>query len=356
MSGAPESTQISPRRKALFAVLLSSFSVLFGLAAAEVVLRWRANAAADEPEGRAGPKHTQASPHPDVVYELRPGQEGLFREQPLRVNALGLRGPETTLEKPPGVFRIVGIGDSFMFGWGVAQSEVYLRRVEEALNERSCPPGTTKPRFETLNFAVPGYNTVMEVATLEHRALAFAPDLVLQHFVGNDLAVPHFLDPDQDRPTSYLFDLVERALTDTSDAEDGEAGLPTRQLRRRSEASAPYARLGGREPFLAAMAKLAKLTAERGIPVWTVAVGHINNKNLQQAIRQHGFNYLNLGQALHRHLETTGQAADAWARNFRIPGDGHPTALAHRLFAEAIVERLAAEPSFPLCRQPRALP
>ncbi len=95
MSGTPEATQISPRRKALFALLLSSFSVLFGLAAAEVVLRWRANAAADEPEGRAGPKHTQASPHPDVVYELRPGQDGLFREQPLRVNALGLRGPET---------------------------------------------------------------------------------------------------------------------------------------------------------------------------------------------------------------------------------------------------------------------
>jgi hypothetical protein len=171
---------------------------------------------------------------------------------------------------------------------------------------------------------------------------------VLQHFVGNDLAIPHFLDPDQDRPTSYLFDLVERSLTDTSDAEDGEAGLPTR--RRRAEASAPYARLGGREPFVAAMAKLAKLTGERGIPVLTMAVGHVNNKNLQQAVRQNEFGFLNLGQALHRHLEETGQAADAWPRNFRIPGDGHPTALAHRLFAEAIVERLAGDPSFPLCR------
>src|ERR1700761_3409031 len=57
----------------------------------------------------------------DIVYELKPRLDGTFRGQPVRTNGFGLRGDECTLQKPPHTFRIVGLGDSHMFGWGVGQ-------------------------------------------------------------------------------------------------------------------------------------------------------------------------------------------------------------------------------------------
>jgi hypothetical protein len=44
---------------------------------------------------------------------------------------------------------------------------------------------------------VPGYNTVMEVAAFENKGLDFTPDLVFIWYVGNDLNLPHFLQSRQ---------------------------------------------------------------------------------------------------------------------------------------------------------------
>src|SRR5580765_5598387 len=56
-------------------------------------------------------------PHPYLSFDLKPS----FRtppgaEQQCSHNALGFRGKETTLEKPPGVFRIVTMGGSSVYG------------------------------------------------------------------------------------------------------------------------------------------------------------------------------------------------------------------------------------------------
>ena len=51
----------------------------------------------------------------------------------------------------------------------------------------------------------------MEIATFEHRARQFDPDLVIIDFVGNDLKLPHFLTEPRDLWTLerwYLRDLV----------------------------------------------------------------------------------------------------------------------------------------------------
>ena len=60
---------------------------------------------------------------------------------------------------------LVALGDSVTFGWGVAESETFLRLVEARL-------GALLPQepVEVLNFGIPGYNLVMEEALLEARA------------------------------------------------------------------------------------------------------------------------------------------------------------------------------------------
>jgi hypothetical protein len=361
-----------PGRRAALAVVVSLGSLALAALAAELFLRFqargRAAAAAtaaaqaqDVDRELSHAERLRPSSYPDVIYELKPGLDGLFLGQPLRTNAHGFRGGPVEREKPEGTVRVVGLGDSHMFGWGVAQDEAYMARLATLLD------GAGGCRWEILNFAVPGYNTVMEVATFEHRALAFSPDLVILHFVGNDEALPHFLDPNaaSPAPRSHLWALLRGRLRgpegeigdDEADeaADDGDATeeMPAGRRRRRDQrpgqvaARGRYAHMAGERPFAAAMDRLGRLTRERSIPVLVVSLGHAKRTALQTAITRNGFEFLELSGALLAHLRATGAAEDraTWTRTFRIPGDGHPNALSHRLYAEAIAEKILEEPS-----------
>lgn len=120
--------------------------------------------------------------NPRLGFELRPG--GSVRaEVAYRINGLGLRGPETTVEKPPGVRRVAVLGDSIAFGYWVAEADAFAAQLQALLGEAS-PPGT---RVEVLNFGVPGYNLDQETETLRSKALAFSPDAVVVALCLNDL-------------------------------------------------------------------------------------------------------------------------------------------------------------------------
>jgi lysophospholipase L1-like esterase len=98
-----------------------------------------------------------------------------------RTNALAFRGPETSRAKPPGVFRIIGLGDSFTFGRGVRYDDTFLARLQQKL-DAAAGPGA----FEVLNWGTAGYDTTDEAALLAHRGPAFDPDLVVLCFFLND--------------------------------------------------------------------------------------------------------------------------------------------------------------------------
>lgn len=141
------------------------------------------------------------------LYQHRPGLAvdlGSFR---LRTNALGLRGPELARPKPAGVFRIVVLGDSVAFGWGVDEEVTFVRRLETEWN--AAHP---QHRIEVCNTAVPMYDTNQELAALREVGLALQPDLVLLVYVVNDI-----------EPTR---DVIESVLRGTPGPVDYAATLP----------------------------------------------------------------------------------------------------------------------------------
>jgi hypothetical protein len=98
----------------------------------------------------------------------------------VHLNSRGLRDPERPLAKPPGTWRMVVLGDSYMFGQGVPEESTCVRHLERLL----VRPGG--PRVEVINTARTGYNTVNERAALDTLGLRFQPDLVLVGYLPND--------------------------------------------------------------------------------------------------------------------------------------------------------------------------
>lgn len=93
-------------------------------------------------------------------------------------SALGFRGRNHEIKKEPGVFRIIGIGDSFTYGVGVDVGATFLARMEAALSERGG--------VEVINMGVPRYWPEPEALLLEHYGLRYRPDLVIVGVLPND--------------------------------------------------------------------------------------------------------------------------------------------------------------------------
>jgi len=299
-----------------------------------------------------------------IVYELKPNVRGNFIGQPLLINSQGLRDYEYTRRKEAGTFRIVGVGDSSLFGWGVPLEDSGLKVLERRLNEKS---GAQK--FEVINFAVPGYNTAMEAETFVRRCLEYAPDLVLLNFNTNDYDVPGFMKLPKDLATlrrSYLFDLAYSVYTGVPDVEPEQLGLIDEShrtiayeqgARLDEDPSIPeeYRYMVGAKGVVRALEQLA--AAARAIPL-VVFTGKPypgldpayvrdelrdgQRELLERESQRLGFHFLN---TYRDYMEYLKRYPDA---NFAVSKvDGHPNALAHSIDAEAIFNYLVAHQLLP---------
>ncbi len=122
---------------------------------------------------------TRFQASPSLGFCLRPSQQSFTADQPFRTNSVGMRGDEVALPKPPGLQRVLVLGDSIASGYGVREEETFARRLEALLNGGG--------RFEVINAGVPSYNTAQEVEFLAERGFALEPDIVVLALYWNDI-------------------------------------------------------------------------------------------------------------------------------------------------------------------------
>ena len=125
-SGVSTASPKSRLRRLLQNLALSVGVFLLCALACEIALRW------------AGYGNLEIyEPDPKLYWKLKPNQDCFTKvdHRPVHINALGTRGPEFQMEKPAGTFRILSLGDSRTFGWGLADEETYSRRLEHLLKE-----------------------------------------------------------------------------------------------------------------------------------------------------------------------------------------------------------------------------
>lgn len=170
--------------KCLLAIAATLLSAELGLRAYLAFRGWTANCYAAQLQ--------LFRPNAETGYDLAPRfrlRSGAYR---MSINSLGLRGPEISRRKPPGITRIAVVGESSAFGYLVSDGQEAARLLEERLRERGH-------MVEVLNGGVPGYNLFQSTVRFRELLAPLEPDIVIAYLGWNDLPYIISNDPSADR-------------------------------------------------------------------------------------------------------------------------------------------------------------
>jgi lysophospholipase L1-like esterase len=173
------------RPSVLLNIVLLAFAILLGCVAMEVALRvifahsldfsmemWKYAVELKRPVA-----------NPELSFAHAPNRSAFLMGVPVSINSEGLRDREFSLEKPPDVYRVMMLGDSTTFGWGVKDEDTAAKFLERKLNA-NLPAGYS--RAEVMNAGVGNYDTVQEVTYYETIGWKYHPDLIVLVFFIND--------------------------------------------------------------------------------------------------------------------------------------------------------------------------
>ena len=161
-------------------IALASASIAVAVIGLEVALRW------------LGPGPVSVNPdqrhfwvyHPEFGWISRANHEGTFDNGNFKVhvaiNSQGLRGPEVAREKSAEMRRVLVVGDSFAWGFGVEYEEIFGTRLEATLSS-----------IEVINGGVTGYSTDQALLWLRSEGIRYAPGVVVYVLSGNDDIMNH---------------------------------------------------------------------------------------------------------------------------------------------------------------------
>ena len=221
------SGNVSKARVWLVRICLMLFGLALGVVLIETGLRVAGGLRDSEAHGASELRGLHRY-RPDLpwIFELRPGAEGRISEKGAafyRISADGLRDSVYARPKPDGVFRVVVMGDSVSFGYGVEEAEAYPQVLEELLSEL-----VPDSRIEVVNLSVGGYNAYNEAELLKGVGQSYEPDLVLVQFCINDLNDPtlHF-----DAQTRIALSAIPDAAFPDPSQRRGSAHVPSRLFR-----------------------------------------------------------------------------------------------------------------------------
>jgi hypothetical protein len=116
-------------------------------------------------------------PDPVLYWKLKPNQDCFTKvdHKPVHINAHATRGTDFQTVKPPNTFRILSLGDSRTFGWGVSDSETYSERLRLKLEQSM---GGTQ-RVEVINAGVNAWSYPQILVYLRETGLQYHPDAVI---------------------------------------------------------------------------------------------------------------------------------------------------------------------------------
>jgi lysophospholipase L1-like esterase len=142
------------------------------VAAGEILLR--------RAEGRSDDTPLHTSTLDPFIPRLIPNTRAVRNGVEIRTNSLGFRGGEIDTTRHP--YRVLCVGDSYVFGSGVEEAETIPSRLQQHLGA-ALGGGAV----ECVNLGIDGANAYDHRVRIERLGLPLEPDLVLYFYLFNDL-------------------------------------------------------------------------------------------------------------------------------------------------------------------------
>lgn len=155
--------------------ILVALSIVFALGAMEVVARIMFPA----PAPWLYPQIRYRA-DPALVFALESNQAAYTADRTAAINERGFRGPVLPYVRTPGTTRILYLGDSITFGYGVDEGESFPQKTAQLLAKQGI-------HTENINSAVPSYNSEQEVTFLRNEGFRYQPDWVVVGICWNDI-------------------------------------------------------------------------------------------------------------------------------------------------------------------------
>ncbi len=258
-------------------------------------------------------------------WKLKTGVNLRWNGTTFRTNDLGYRGPDISLRKPAGTYRVVVLGSSNTLGQGVDDEEGYVRRLEGWLTTKAEPG----QRVEVVNLSASGYALTQRLHRLVNEVAALDPDWILSDASALDLVLEEMhLRWALGTGTPIPFESIRTALS--------QAGLSASDTPKQFGHKFHAVRLSLVDETYARIAAQAR---SLGVPLTVVLLprfdseGHRRNANrlIRAAVEHNGLECLDLTDVLDgRPLES-----------YQIgPWETHPNARGHQALFEALRQQL----------------
>lgn len=263
---------------------------------------------------------------PEVYFELKPNLDDWYKGVRFVTNTAGMRDDEHPQTKPAGTYRIAVVGSSWTMGSGVELEDIWHQQLEAQLNAEG------ELNYELLNFGVDQYGFREIVATLEQKALAFQPDMILFAVTHYTPAVlwPDVAEPYRETARRHpFFDCHTLRVIDFRLGLGLYAADDTTRLRVTDDKQAE-------QQIGRTVSRLRAIERNYGIPVVIVKLGYTkawDRKAKETATRGLAaypeFDYLDIAdRVIARGVAPEQLRVSVW--------DTHPNAYAHGLIADAI--------------------
>ncbi|MBW2244883.1 MAG: SGNH/GDSL hydrolase family protein [Deltaproteobacteria bacterium] len=268
----------------------------------------------------------RVSSDPGIGHEHRPNSAAHLMGVDVTINSTGQRGIEFTRPKPDRTVRILMLGDSLTFGWGVENEHTVTGRLASHLRR-----GGPDLDYEVVNAGVGNYNAAMSSHWMRARGMDFEPDLVVFNFSFNDAETTPQRMGGGLAEWSYAYVYFRGRLGEVARRVFGGADWSTYYRELYADDTA-----GWREAQ-EQLGLLAQFCKQQSVPLVLVnypelheldpyPLADVSNK-IQALSRRLGLPYLDLLDAIRSERPEA-----LWI----TPGDPHPNAYADSLIADAL--------------------
>ncbi|MEE2688022.1 MAG: SGNH/GDSL hydrolase family protein [Pseudomonadota bacterium] len=263
----------------------------------------------------------------EAGHEHIPGVTARLMGVDVQINSTGQRNPEVSMPKPDDTFRILMLGDSLTFGWGVPEYKTLSRRLERTLSKAL----RGDRRVSVVNAGVGNYNAKMQTAWLLAEGDKYEPDMVILNYFINDAEITPVRQGGVFREYSAAFvyfwgriDILQRRYLGKPDWRQYYRSLYAKKAE-------------GWRDTERAFAKLSEYANRRAIPLLVVNYPEIRelspypfggvSAQIANLANKHRLPYLDLlASVVDQRPETL------WVS----PEDAHPNGKAFKLFSDAI--------------------